>query len=136
MLVLKDNRSYEFEYCEDEKVVSTFKFKFNFSEEKNYSSVIESLRKSEPLEDGKFDERELALILTKARDKEIRESLISCKGVELEDEVGKKYPCVITDENGKVNIFNQKLIFEFIKSQPDILEKITQAQGGLSQKNL
>jgi len=136
MLVLKDNRSYEFEYCEDEKVVSLFKFKFNFSEEKDYSSVIEGLRKSVPLEDGKIDERELALILTKARDKELRESLISCSGVELEDEVGKKYPCVITDENGKVNINNQKIIFEFIKSQPELLEKITQAQGGLSQKNL
>ena len=177
-LVLQKSRKFQFEYIEKihddagkeiDKVTASFNFEFPFSEDKEYSSIAKDI-KERLIPDAKTDEDKeknsvaLNLLMTQARDKELRCALKSAPGVDMEVEsyrdptteemeaqnvtISKNskgedkvkelniVPLIITKEDGSIDVDNQKVAFEFIKSQAGMMEKILCAKAGLSIKNL
>ena len=61
----------------------------------------------------------------------LRTSLVGCEGILLPD----GNPIVIRNENGKINESYQKAVFEGIRTESDLFDKITLAYQALNEKN-
>ncbi len=61
----------------------------------------------------------------------LRTALVDCEGILLPD--GE--PIKITDDDGKIIEVNQKGVFNAIRQEADLFDKITLAYQGLSEKN-
>ena len=139
-MILRKSRKITVEYVEDEKVEASFTFDFPFSEDKDYSYLATELKKklipdAESDEDIAKNKEEIALILAQSKDVEMRRALISCEGVKIETEEGKIIPCIVSTDN-VVDEIHQKVAFEFVKNQNDMMEKLLLAKSGISLKNL
>lgn len=61
----------------------------------------------------------------------IRTALVNCEGIE--DENGN--PIIITDNDGVINTDYQIVVFELIKLDADLMQKVITAYTGISEKN-
>jgi len=119
---------------EGEPIEFSVTFKFTASEDIDYVQLRDKAADKTPLivedkETGKETKTEMgtynAFLYT------LRTSLISCEGIE--DPEGKKI--VITDDNGKINEDNQIAVFESIRSEQELFDKIIVAYVGHKEKN-
>ncbi|MHA1790276.1 MAG: hypothetical protein ACTSXT_13770 [Candidatus Helarchaeota archaeon] len=135
MIKLKTNREYTFPIPNEKEASVTFKFEY--SEEKDYSQVSNIMRKAISSKNNmkedeliKKVEGEVAASYQNIQYASMRKCLIACEG--FEDELGKK---IIIIENKKVNELAQKVVFEFVKNIPELYEKIELAQNNVQIKN-
>jgi len=122
---LKTKRSRVFNY-KDGDVDLTFKFEFPVSEDLDYGKIRKMMDENTPVE---YTDEKTGKVKTSQGELNaylfvLRSSLKEWTGLVDEDENELEF-----------NEMNQKAVFEYIKSQEDLYERVMQSYGELNAKN-
>lgn len=130
MLRLNSKREHMFQYTnEEDDTTASFYFKFPFVEDRNYGAIKKLLKQK--LINTNDQEEAIKDITQNAQYIMIRESLY--KWENIVDEDGKEL--LVVDTDGKIIEYNQKVVFEFLRYEPDLWEQIETAFSGVQLKN-
>lgn len=139
MFEVNPNRKFDFEYEVKEGEWVTVTFDFPWSEDIDYTQVrilLKDIPKFEKgdrvkkMKDGKSITKEEADLMAESKSLQVyynlmRKSLVGCSGFGHKDKEFSIY-----DEDGKIIENNQKCIFDFVKVNQTLMDKVSLAYAG------